>query len=401
MNIPGTHYGLKGLAEVSVVEKGKVVRRYPPIHNLILNRGLDDVASNLIGNCMAWMAMGTGSTVTEVDGGSETATISVGTLTVSTIGFLAGDATDVGKTFKLTGGGTYLIVAQISTTQCSVTPADTVGPDTFILYNTNQTGLTTESTLPGPNTKRTNTLLTGAPNCQTVTAGNVTVMTKTFDAAAETGSITYNEIGFSTVNTIGSNLFSRIKLPAGVPLTAGQQFRVRYSVSVAVTPITPLTYGVSPIIGWSGATGTAQHIAVPLAMVTTAGFVGGGLNGVDNLWYSAIEPGTAGSSSYNIFLTNASTAHSSYGSRQIPGGTIAQRILVSSVYVAGTYTRDKFATFLIGEANATDWRSWGWSAPDGFGNAMFGARFLMDSNQTKLSTHTLTLGFRSTWGRIL
>ncbi len=400
MNLPINHYGLKGRCKVSVVERGRVVREYPPISNLILNRGLDDIASNFISDCFQWCAAGTGSTATELDATVETATISAGTVTISTIGFLNGDSTDVGKTIKLTtSGNLYTITSAISTTQCVVTPNDTIGPDQFIVYNTNQTGLTSESTLPGPTTKRTQTYLTGAPNCQTVTQGAVTVMTRTFDFVAETGPITYNEVGFSTVSTIGSNLFSRVKLPAGVPLTSGQQLRVQYSVSVTVSPVTPQTYGVSPIIGWNTATGTFQHILVPLKFVSTSGITAQGLNTVDSKNYgSAGEPSNTNSNFVQI--ESVSTAHPAYGSvlTVLVGNAITVAL---SSYVSGTYTRDKFGTYPVGQVNATNWRSWGICVNFGDGFSTYGPRFLFDSAQTKLSTFTLTLGVRTTWGRIL
>lgn len=400
MNLPTNHYGLKGRCKVSVVERGLIIREYPEVSNLILNRGLDDIASTQIGQCFVWCAAGTGSTATELDATVETATISNGTVTISTIGFLNGDSTDVGKTIKLTSsGGLYTVTSAISTTQCIVSPAATIGPEQFIVYNTNQTGLTAESTNPGPASKRTATYLTGAPNCQTVTQGSVTLLTRTFDFAAETGPITYNEVGFSATNIIGSNLFSRVKLPSGVPLTAGQQLRVQYSVSVTVSPTTPQTYGASPIIGWNTATGTFQHILVPMAFVNTNGVTGQGQNLVDGKYYgNAGEPSITG----NVFINieSSSVAHSTYGSLQIASVATLVTTALSS-YVSGTYTRDKFGTYAVGQANATNWRSWAVTVNFGDGNITIGPRYLFDSAQTKLSTFTLTLGVRTTWGRIL
>lgn len=401
MKLPLSHFGLKGRARISVVERGIVVREYPEISNLILNRGLDDIATNSIPNCITYCAAGTGVTATEADGGANTASVATGVLTISTIGFLNGDSTDVGKTVKLTGSGnTYLIVAASSTTQCFVSPGSTTeGPDNFIIYNTNQTGLTAESTNPGPTTKRTSTYLTGAPFCQTFTVGDTTLMTRTYDFAVESGSITYNEIGFSSTNTVGSNLFSRIKLPAGVPLTAGQQLRVQYSLSVKVSPITPQTYATSPVIGWPSGTGTMQHILIPMQYINTNGFAAQGLNGVDGLYYgNAGEPSISVNVGLNI--ESASSAHPSYGSLL---HATQVNLLASSLssYVSGSYTRDKFATYPVGSVNATNWRNYMIYVNFGDGLITVGTRFLFDTAQTKASTFTLTLGFRTSWGRIL
>ena len=395
MMIPN-YAGLKGRCKVSVIERGQVVREYPAVSNLILNQGLDAIATTRLADCWSYAAAGTGSTATEVDGGSETATVATGTLTISTVGFLAGDSTDVGKNIKLTSSGqVYLITGSISTTQCGVTPALSDGPSVFVVYNTNQAGLTAESTGLAGASKRTATYLTGAPYCQTVTTGSTTQMTRTFDFAAETGGITYNEVGFAATVTVGSNLFSRVKLPSGVPLTLGQQLRVEYSVSVQVSPTSPLTFATSPVANWPTGTGTLQHCTVPFAYVTTSGATTTAQNSVDSKWYAGIEPSTVAT---GMEISTSSTAFTTYPAFVAPDTTNAVTPS-KSVYVAGSYTIDHFITYPVGQVNGSTWRSF---ESYKFSTGYFtGERFLFDVAQTKLSTHTLTLGFRWTWGRVL
>lgn len=389
-----THFGFAGRCKVSVVEQGRVVKEYAPVSNLVLNQGLDMFGSYYLRDCWKWAVAGTGSTATELVSGADTATIVAGAVTLSATGYLAGDSSDVGRTFKLASGNIYTVTAFVSTTQCSVTPSGSEGPSTFTLYNTNQTGLTAESTGGGGSSKRTQTLLTGAPFTQTVTSVGTTRVTRTFDFAAETGPITYNEVGFSRVNTVGSNLFSRVKLPSGVPLDAGQQLRVEYSVHTTVAANTPITYGASPIGGWPAATGTLQHIAIPVSGIGDTGFDLQGINTIDGYQYCACEP--SGGISY-IGISTSASAHPSYGSALSDAGTSNNPSLSS--YVAGTYTRDAFTTFSTVQANGSTWRSF-WTNHY-IGYYAVGTRFLFDSVQTKLSTHTLTLGLRFTWGRIL
>ena len=392
--IAGINLGLSGQIQLSVVEQGKVVRQFPVQRNLILNQGLDQIASQIINTCWQYGVAGTGVTATEVDSATDTATIAIGAVTLSTTGYLAGNSTDVGKTIKLdTSGNNYLITAFGDTTHCTVTPNDTIGPDTFIIYNTNQTQLATE-------VKRTNTYLTGIPDCQCVTIGNTTTNTRTFDFSAEAGPVTYNEIGFSPTVSVGANLFSRIKLPTGVPLIAGQQLRVKYSVATACTPITPQTYGSSPIIGWPTATGRLQLCTIPIYYVSSTGYGGNaGNNPVDGKYYgSNAEPsGTGGAYSF-FYLSTDATAFPTYGVNPGILGTHVELAWALSTYVNGTYTRDKIITFPVGSANRTDWRSF-FLGENNYGYC--GPKFIFDSNQTKLSTYTLTLGFRSTWDRVL
>jgi hypothetical protein len=393
-NIACIGYGFKGQLQASIVENGRVVRQFDPTPNLILNQGLDQFASNSSNSLFQYAVAGTGVTATEIDSATDTATIAAGAVTLSTTGYLAGDASDVGRTIKLdTSGNVYTITAFGSTTACTVTPPNTEGPDTFIIYNTNQTGLAAE-------VKRTNTYLTGAPNCQTVTIGNLTTMTRTFDFSAEVGPVGYNEVGFSTTGTAGSNLFSRVKLPTTVNLIAGQQLRVRYSVQIAITPITPQTYGTSPIIGWAGATGTLQCTSIPLNGVNTSGGqIFYGTNPVDGKVYTTYgEPSTGGGGYAQLVISTNSAASNAYGVNTVLGGTQEVLTWTLSTYTNGTYFRDKFVTFPVGSANRSDWRSFGCHD---FNSGTSFVRFIFDSNQTKLSTYTLTLGFRQTWNRVL
>jgi len=386
-------YGLRGIVQASIVENGIVVRELPPVRNLILNQGLDAIASYTFSTLMEYAVAGTGTTATEVSSGADTITIAAGTATLSNTGYLTGDANDIGRSFKLTtSGNVYKITNYVNTTQCVVSPGSTEGPDNFTLYQTNQTGLTTE-------VKRTNTWLTGAPNCQTITVTNLTTLTRTYDFSAESGSVTYNEVGFARTGTAGANLFSRIKLPSGVPLTAGQQLRLKYSLQIGVAPTSPLTYGSSPIVGWASGTGTLQCHQIPIGYINTNGNGNlSGNNSIDSKYYEVYgEPSYLGGYPA-IWISTSSAAHTSYGASSSPAGTTSALAFSLSTYTNGTYTRDKSCTFAVGQANRSDWRSFFLGQPNANSLAY---KFLFDSVQEKLSTYTLTLGFRLSWNRQL
>lgn len=382
-------YGLRGKVQVSVVERGRVVQKYPTQSNLILNQGLDQFATNYLGACFQYAVAGTGSTPTELDSVTDTVTTVGGLATITNPGFLTGTSADTGNTIKvLPSGPNYTITAPISTTQCSVSPLTSSGPSSFIVYNTNQTGLAAE-------VKRTNTYLTGAPNCQTLSVGNQTVMTRTFDFSAEVGSITYNEVGFSYSATPGANLFSRILLASGVPLTAGQQLRVQYSIQIGITPNTPLALGTSPIIGWAGATGQLQVCEIPIYAISTTGSLTLYFTDANGSVYNGY--GEPNSPSGCISLSTDSAAFPSYGAASTAPLTVYQSAAPTS-YVVGSYTRSCQTIFPVGSANATNWRSIYLTEVGGSSNMV---KFLMDSVQTKVSTYTLTLGFTKTWNRVL
>jgi hypothetical protein len=386
-------YGLRGLCSTMVVERGRVLRRDHVWPNLILNQGLDAIASNVIGDCFRFCAIGTGTAPTEIGSGTNTAYVAAdGTLKINDPGFLAGDATDTGRVFKfLMSGAIFTVLAPIDNSRCTVSPPTANLPENFLLYNANQTGLENES-------RRSENYLTGAPNCQTVTSGSVTTMTRTYDFDPETAPVTYTEVGFAPTGTVGPNLFSRIKLDSPVPLKVGQQFRVQYSLQATASPTTPSLYAASPVVGWPSGTGSLQHILVPMNFVHTDGHVTYGQNGIDSLYYgSAGEPAIQFSNTIAISTVNA--PHPSYGSRVAQNEVSVAASL--SDYQPGSYTRDKFGIFPVGQANGTVWMSYYAAVNFGDGQATIGPRFLFDTAQTKLNTHTLSLGFRLRWGRIL
>jgi hypothetical protein len=142
---------------------------------------------------------------------------------------------------------------------------------------------------------------------------------------------------------------------------------------------------------------------IPIGYVSTAGNTLGvpsihGVNPVDGLWYAVLDPASPGA---QLTISDYSAATPAYGTNPAPIPTTTSIITPGlSSYVSGSYTRDKFGTYPVGQANRTDWRSF-WIGFMNFNQASIQIRYLMDNQQTKLSTFTLTLGFRCTWNRVL
>ena len=85
---------------------------------------------------------------------------------------------------------------------------------------------------------------------------------------------------------------------------------------------------------------------------------------------------------------------------------MAHKLVTLSAYSNLNFYRDKTVTFLVGEANRSDWRSMGLGSDQyspGVGSAGNGTAFVcvFDEAQTKDSLYTLTLTFRITVGRTL
>lgn len=390
------HQRAEGFVQCSVVDAatGKVIKEYPRQHNLILNQGMDRVASNLWADLFDYCSAGTGTTPTSDSGGVTTATQAANTVTLAGGSFTFTDtATDSGKVIKWATGEEAMIATVTNPTTAVVNNSATVGATTFVVYRTNQTQLTTQA-------KRTNTYLTGSPFCGTTLAANVISMRRTYDFTAEVGTVNYTEIGVGWSNVGLTSIFSRILLVAPVTVTAGQQLRVTYQLQVTVSP--PAAFSKTAIInGWpvlpaAGTSGTEAVQYIGLSSVNTSG----NTTQIDN-GFNASEPAQTGT--LGVFLATDATAPAAFGSVISRSGAVAVSASVAA-YIAGSYYVDKSATFPVGSGNGTSWRSMGIGTHNP--NLWFAWTnttmvFVFDEAQTKLNTHTLTLTWRFSWSRVL
>lgn len=220
---------LKGRVQVAVMEGEKCVRSYPWQDNLILDQGLDYVASTLYNRLFAACCAGTGTQATQRDPGT-TATVSGTALTAATACFSTGDLAanvvfDTGQIAK--------IVGYTSPTQVTLATSLTISTAThFLVYYVNQAVL-------GNEVKRTVSYLTTPGACGSIVTNGVIQLYRTFLFTPEAAAITYSELGFSPQNVGGANLFSRIVLAQPIPLQGptdelpnGQQLQVRYELDI-------------------------------------------------------------------------------------------------------------------------------------------------------------------------
>lgn len=374
------------------------------IPNLILNTGLNEVYNRKWCDLFLYAIAGTGTTPTSEDSGAVNASQSGTTVTADASFF---DSGDVGNVIKWDSGEEALITAYTSDTQVTVSASQTVASGPFTKYNTNQTGLINEL-------KRTNTYLTGSPNCMTTLTSSQVQARRTYDFTAESGTVNYTEVGFSWTNTGASTTFSRILLPAPVQVLSGQQLRVVYELRISYGPTTPQAKEAI-VNGWPLAPATTtdgdECVQMPgLSAVSTTGAT----TIVDSGRYGN-EPGLLGDSSQSVslygFISDSATAINSAGSapnREGSGREVGSffKSMTKAAYVTNSFYVDKSCTFAVGEANRTDFRSMG------YGMASPNTTFPMDANrtafvfvfdegQTKPNTHTLTLTWRTTWSRTL
>jgi len=394
--IKAQHQIAQGFVQCFVVDAatGKVVKEYPRQKNLILNQGLDQVATDHWADCFRYCSAGTGVTPTSDDSSPTTASQSGTTVTLVGGTFVFTDTlTDAGKVIKWDTSEEATIITVTSPTVVEVLNSATVPAADFVVYRTNQTGLTSQL-------KRTSTYLTGAPYTGTTLASNVFQMRRTYDFTAEVGTINYTEIGVGWHVSTPTAIFSRILLAAPVPVTAGQQLRVTYELQLTLLPAAPFSK-TAIIGGWPVApaldtTGVEAIQFLGLSQVATSGASQNYDNGLQ-----ASEP--AQTSTIGVFVSDTSTAPASFGSSISRAGTGSVAATVAA-YVVGNYYVDKTGTLAVGTGNSVALRSMGFgghSPNTFFAYTATTMVFVFDEAQTKLNTHTLTLTWRFSWSRVL
>lgn len=224
--------------------------------------------------------------------------------------------------------------------------------------------------------KRSTGYLTGTGNCGTTAVGQTLTFRRTYEFAAETGSVDYRELGFSNTSSSGNNLFSRVLISGGtVSLVAGQSLRVIYDLAVTLTP-TGIISGSVSLSGWpvSPATNTNATWAIggyPIGTVDTSGL--GSQTQFDPSYGSVQCYCRTGVITLNPFGTNAS------------GGSTITNSLVSGswdTYTPGSFSRTVSFPYLSASSFAS-------TAISSFfyGNDQFCIKW--DQNQTKANTHRL------------
>jgi hypothetical protein len=256
---------LSGRLKLAIREGERVVRSYPWQDNLILDQGLDMIATTLFNQVFTNCAVGSGNDPTSWNPGA-TATVNGTTLTANSAVFGLGqiDANVVfssGQTFKIQSlQGTAPTATVILTSSGTISTATA-----FTIQYVNQAVLQNELA-------RTYTCLTTPGACGAIVNPASVLFQRTFLFPPVADVVTYAEVGFSPDSTEGANLFSRIVL--GTPVTLqgpsaelpqGQQLQVTYQLTVN------FDFGQGPGIFFSGRTATTINCTnLPVQYAITA-----------------------------------------------------------------------------------------------------------------------------------
>jgi len=360
-------------------------------HNLILDSGLDSVASRFWVENIAYGVAGTGTNPVERDSGATTFTASAGTVTASANFF---EAADANRLLVLDDGSQGYITAYTSPTQVTWNGPDVaVGSQGGVFY-VNRTALQTE-------VKRTSTYRTSTgDNGSTWSAVNGEwEFKRTFLFSTESGSVTYKEIGWSW-GTTGTALFGMdVFSGGGDALVSGQQYLIQVKLVLRISPA--LAAVAAPDVG-SGGWNTEGDIVLNSVGTDTSNafpaFASIQTTGVRYGSYGGLEPCHVQDQEGRNQMTFA-TANFTLGTAATAGGvadvTGITKSTGASSYVTGSFTRTHSASLSVSEANGL---IYGITKCAGFtSNRVMAVKF--DTPQTKDNVHTVKAYFRYTWNR--
>src|SRR5574337_1049881 len=132
------HLQAQGFVQCFVVDAAtkQVVREYPVQKNLILNQGMDALATQLFADCMNYCSAGTGVTPTNDDSGTTTATQSGTSVTLAGGSFtFTNTGTDAGNGIKPDTGEEAMVVSVSSPTSVTVDRSASVSAGQFTVYS--------------------------------------------------------------------------------------------------------------------------------------------------------------------------------------------------------------------------------------------------------------------------
>jgi hypothetical protein len=392
------NYGLSGRYKVMVVNSRtkRVLRGDRRWHsNLIMNTGMEQIASDVICNLFTYARAGTGTTT------GDEVSADYGTTATCDV---AGNVALVGGTFKFDGivpsdhnniikwsntgyeGRITTIPSSATASTCTILPLPAVPQSgSFVMYRTNMTDLATHVV-------GTVNYLPSSPSCSSSVIGNMLVHQRTWDFPEETGTVNYTEMGVGWTASTTNTLFARFLLHSVTPVNAGEQLRLVYQLRVVVEPYDILAK-TATVTNWPvlPSTTTAGNERIQLLGLSSVSSVGA-TTSYDAGGYANEPSRTA---TVSIFLSPVSTALAAFGSCVNRSASAASGAVTSPSYTAYSNTRIKQVTLT---GNGASYYSMGvcWSTP-----AANTCTFVFSQPQTLALLYTLNLQYFFTWSRVL
>lgn len=244
--------------------------------------------------------------------------------------------------------------------------------------------------------KRTGTLLTGAGNVGRTYSSGIVTFRFTFDHTVEgAGGANYTEHGVSPSATAGKNLFARSLISGGtVSVAEGQQLRVIYDVSVALTPYTQTAatvggtgWPVSPATNCDGIVTLWKLNSIAGELSTTGALSSNSLICMSALGLPSLDACSS--------VTLPTGIDGSGGKTAISGSRIAYS---RSSYTPGSFTRSFTPNAYATASSFSSTSIIGWAITSDYSEDAI--IFKYNQAQTKASTHRLRYpSITVTWAR--
>lgn len=349
------------------------------VNNLILDTGLDKVATMSWANCFKFCLFGDQVSPTPIQRDSGGISFAqVGTAITASGGFF--EAGDTGRLLKYDSGEeVYLTFIDSTHATASLSFAIVAQPGT--VWYVNQTQL--ESLFDSTNTYG----FTGGDNGSTFSVDTLTLK-RTFLGTAVAAPVTLTEIGWSN-SASNSNIFDRDIISGGVALIIGDIPFANCELLLTFVQTSPGAVG-NVATGYDSS-GTSQVVCISF----TGGFPNVDLvlsNGNTDAGNASLEPYFI----QNIQVLTATFSIPSFTSGHVndlsPAAAATTDTLQS--YSAGNFYRESVAFFSIAAGNGTIYGIQSTS-----GNCAWAQLFTTPF--TKAGTQTLTFTTRKAWQRVL
>lgn len=407
----GINQSFQGFYKAAVVnsDSKEIVWESDWMKNLILNQGMDAIYSQNLADLTLYGICGVGTRPNSISGETSEITQSGATvyLNVRTglADFTSSNGTyaasvQVGDVLKYANSSESMVTTVTDGFNLQVTPSYTFSTgQTFAIWKTSQVGLEVES-------KRSANYVTGTGNCGTTSEVNQRTWRRSYDFTTETASISYNELGVGWASSGAANVFSRILLGAPISIDSGYNLRLVYDLVGTFTPSASI-YTTASIGGWpvAPATNTIGSESIQNFLTTTVG-----TSGTTDASSGVLDPAwlSGGSFILSVFVSPSSSSLSTFatGSDRSTNAGYTTTAMSKASYVASSYYADKTGVLPVGTGNRTDLKSLGigryfntTNNPAQTTNNV--CVFLFNQTQSKNSSQTLSITYRSSWARTL
>ncbi len=364
----------------------------PEVANLILDSGLNKIASNAWQTCWEYCLFGNQVSPEPVQrtSGAITFTVVGTTCTASGNFFVSQDTGRLIKFNDVNGQEFYLTYVSATVATLSGTPSPGIVAETGKIWYVNQTALQSLYST-------TNAYDSAGGANGTSAIDNVVTYKRTFVGGAVSGGpITFTEIGFSNSGS-NANIFDRDIITGGITLVDGD-------IPLAVATLI-ITFGTTTqdAVGnvATGYDSSGTKVISGMRYATSVGSLIGFVNGNGTTGGSPSndqwEPAFAASAQFYCLMADFTLPAFSNGlGVSLGSGTGGDVAATIASYSNGSFYRDCVFAFSISAANGLIY---------GFGQGVNPGLLVwmlkLTTPFTKLSSQTLTFTFRKTWQRIL